>query len=167
MMPRTSFGRASASSQPAAAADRRAALEQRLAKAKAELQQALEAAIAESRSAGRVVVVAGEVRTLLPAGRYTARAVVSATGSWALPYVPDLPGRARFRGRFDHSARGMDPNSVVLLQRRAVDYREGRDIKFRALDIANGGVDISFIKFRSQKVLDTGAVIKFTGVTGA
>lgn len=56
---------------------------------------------------------------------------------------------------------------MLVGDKRAVDYRESRDIRFRALDVAHGGVDVSFIKFRAQKVTDTGAIIKFTGITGA
>ncbi len=33
-----------------------------------------------------------------------ARVVVSATGTWTRPYVPDYPGRERFRGEHVHSA---------------------------------------------------------------
>jgi len=39
------------------------------------------------------------------AGTVRARAVVSATGTWANPVLPDLPGRERFRGVVLHSAR--------------------------------------------------------------
>lgn len=38
------------------------------------------------------------------AGGWTARAVVSATGSWQHPYVPDVPGRETFRGVQLHSS---------------------------------------------------------------
>ncbi len=59
-------------------------------------------------------------------------------------------------------------NGTILVgDSRAVDYRESKDFKFRALDLPRGGVDISFIKFRSQYVTDRGAILKFTGVTGA
>ena len=38
------------------------------------------------------------------AGEWRARAVVSATGSWRKPYIPDYPGREQFRGEQLHSA---------------------------------------------------------------
>lgn len=38
------------------------------------------------------------------AGRWHARAVVSATGTWTSPNVPELPGRTDYRGRILHSA---------------------------------------------------------------
>ncbi|WP_156524753.1 hypothetical protein [Paenarthrobacter nicotinovorans] len=59
-------------------------------------------------------------------------------------------------------------NGTILVgDSRAVDYRESKDFKFRALDLPRGGVDISFIKFKSQYVTDKGAILKITGVTGA
>ncbi|HET7081954.1 MAG TPA: ArsO family NAD(P)H-dependent flavin-containing monooxygenase [Chloroflexia bacterium] len=38
------------------------------------------------------------------AGRWRARAVVSATGSWRRPYIPPYPGRDQFQGTQIHSA---------------------------------------------------------------
>ncbi|WP_431229325.1 hypothetical protein [Paenarthrobacter nicotinovorans] len=59
-------------------------------------------------------------------------------------------------------------NGTILVgDSRAVDYRESKDFKFRALDLPRGGVDVSFIKFKSQYVTDRGALLKITGVTGA
>lgn len=57
------------------------------------------------------------------------------------------------------------PNNTVLVgDSRAVDYRESKDFRYRALDVAHGGVDVSFIKFRATKVTDAGAILKFTTV---
>ena len=57
--------------------------------------------------------------------------------------------------------------TVIVGDSRAVDYRESKDIKFRALDLPNGGVDISFIKFNASHVTDNGAILKFTNVAPA
>jgi putative flavoprotein involved in K+ transport len=51
---------------------------------------------------------------------WKARAVVSATGSWANPFVPDIPGRAAFTGVQLHTAHysGIDPfigRSVIVV----------------------------------------------------
>jgi putative flavoprotein involved in K+ transport len=46
----------------------------------------------------------GDVLVETDAGEWRARAVVSATGSWQRPYVPDVPGRETFRGLQLHSA---------------------------------------------------------------
>jgi putative flavoprotein involved in K+ transport len=51
----------------------------------------------------------GRLRVESGADAWTARAVVSATGSWARPYVPELPGRAEFRGTQLHSAAYRSP----------------------------------------------------------
>jgi hypothetical protein len=59
-------------------------------------------------------------------------------------------------------------NGTILVgDSRAVDYRESKDIKFKALDLPKGGIDISFIKYNALKVLDTGSLLKFTNVTTA
>jgi putative flavoprotein involved in K+ transport len=42
-------------------------------------------------------------------GSWSAAAVVSATGSWEQPFVPDYPGRERFRGEQLHSAQYRSP----------------------------------------------------------
>jgi putative flavoprotein involved in K+ transport len=55
----------------------------------------------------RVTAVRPEGRTLrveTQSGAWSARAVVSATGTWSSPNVPRLPGRETFAGRVIHSA---------------------------------------------------------------
>lgn len=42
-----------------------------------------------------------------------ARAVISATGTWAAPVLPDFPGLSAFRGRVVHSAQYDGPTSFV------------------------------------------------------
>jgi hypothetical protein len=109
------------------------------------------------------IVVAPNVMSFL-------RSVTSANAPWWLANqgAVDLRNRSLNMGGLTLvSNSSLAAGEILMGDSRAIDYREGRDIKFRALDVAHGGVDISFIKFRSQKVLDTGAVIKFTGVTGA
>jgi len=46
-------------------------------------------------------------------GAWSARAVVSATGTWSRPYVPEYPGGDRFRGEQLHSARYERPDSYA------------------------------------------------------
>lgn len=41
--------------------------------------------------------------------QWRARAVVSATGTWSNPYIPDYPGRSEFAGMQLHSAHYVDP----------------------------------------------------------
>jgi len=47
------------------------------------------------------------------AGRYTARAVVSATGTWANPHVPSYPGQEEFGGVQLHSSRYRRPDALA------------------------------------------------------
>ncbi len=51
----------------------------------------------------------GRLRVESDAGVWLARAVVSATGAWAAPLVPDYPGRDYFRGEQIHSGEYASP----------------------------------------------------------
>jgi cation diffusion facilitator CzcD-associated flavoprotein CzcO len=44
-------------------------------------------------------------------GRLAARTVISATGTWSHPYIPDIPGLADFKGTQLHSAHYRGPQS--------------------------------------------------------
>ena len=60
----------------------------------------------------RRVLRAGErLRVETDRGDWSASAVVSATGSWEAPFVPDYPGRESFRGEQLHSARYRSPEA--------------------------------------------------------
>lgn len=50
---------------------------------------------------------------------------------------------------------------AMILDKRAIDYRESKDIKLRAVNVALGGYDLAFIKFNAQKVTDPSAVVTF------
>src|SRR5690606_5094689 len=51
-----------------------------------------------------VVCDRGErLRVETDAGNVSARGIVNATGSWEMPYIPDYPGRDRFKGRQLHT----------------------------------------------------------------
>ena len=51
----------------------------------------------------------GELAVETDRGKYVARAVVSATGTWQKPFIPEYPGRDLFRGRQLHSAHYRSP----------------------------------------------------------
>jgi putative flavoprotein involved in K+ transport len=55
----------------------------------------------------------GRFRIDTDRGAWTADAVVSATGSWAHPILPDIPGRASFRGVQIHSAEYRAPDAFA------------------------------------------------------
>ncbi|MBX9614402.1 MAG: NAD(P)/FAD-dependent oxidoreductase [Caulobacteraceae bacterium] len=46
-------------------------------------------------------------------GEFTARTVISATGTWSNPFVPDIPGRDGFGGVQLHSAHYRDPHAFA------------------------------------------------------
>ena len=51
-----------------------------------------------------VVCDRGErLRVETDAGVFSARGIINATGTWETPYIPDYPGRDRFRGRQIHT----------------------------------------------------------------
>jgi putative flavoprotein involved in K+ transport len=43
-------------------------------------------------------------------GNFHAKAVVSATGTWSMPFIPDYPGRSLFQGQQLHSAHYVRPD---------------------------------------------------------
>jgi len=55
----------------------------------------------------------GGFRVESDAGEWRARAVVSATGTWASPYVPSYPGRELYRGVQLHSSRYDSPDEFA------------------------------------------------------
>lgn len=55
----------------------------------------------------------GHLRIDTDRGAWTADAVVSATGTWANPILPDVPGRATFGGVQLHAAEYRDPDAFA------------------------------------------------------
>lgn len=58
----------------------------------------------------------------------------------------------------------LEAGQVLVADSRAIDYRESKDFRYRALDVAHGGVDVSLIKFKAAKVTDSGSVLLFSAV---
>lgn len=87
-----------------------------------------------------------------------ARHVISATGNWSNPFIPDIPGRASFRGRQLHSAH----------------YREPRDFAGASVLIVGGGnsgaqilAEISRVAARTAWVTEQPPVFLPDDVDGA
>jgi cation diffusion facilitator CzcD-associated flavoprotein CzcO len=53
------------------------------------------------------------LHVLTDKGPFAARLVVSATGTWSQPFIPDIPGRELFKGRQVHSAHYENPESFA------------------------------------------------------
>lgn len=95
------------------------------------------------------------------------RALKGADVPWWLAQQSNVNLRDRslsLGGVLLESNSGLPANTILVGDSRAVDYRESAEIRFRALDLPNGGVDISFIKFNASKITDAGALLKFTTV---
>lgn len=57
-------------------------------------------------------------------------------------------------------------DDVMIYDRRAVDYRESKDIRLSAVNVAKGGYDLGFAKFKAVHITDPNAIVKFTVGTG-
>lgn len=53
------------------------------------------------------------LQVLTNKGQFAARFVVSATGTWSQPYIPDISGRDQFKGRQIHSAQYVRPEEFA------------------------------------------------------
>ncbi|WP_133645607.1 ArsO family NAD(P)H-dependent flavin-containing monooxygenase [Paraburkholderia flava] len=74
--------------------------------------------VTREASEGHTLAVTGE-----HAGKrvqWHAKAVISATGTWRAPFVPDYPGRAQFTGTQLHSAHYRHDNNPVALHGKRV-----------------------------------------------
>lgn len=75
----------------------------------------------------KVVVVCdrgGRLRVETDRMLYSARGIINATGTWETPYIPDIPGRDRFRGRQLHTR----------------DYRTADEFRGQHVVIVGGGI---------------------------
>jgi cation diffusion facilitator CzcD-associated flavoprotein CzcO len=55
----------------------------------------------------------GRLRVVTPAGEWTTRAVINATGTWDRPFWPAVPGRGAFTGRQLHTAQYPGPGAFA------------------------------------------------------
>lgn len=63
-------------------------------------------------------------------------------------------------------ANGLAPKTVLVFDKRAIQFYESAEFKQRAVNVANGGVTVNLIKFNASYVSDPQAVLRFTNVTG-
>ncbi len=66
----------------------------------------------------------GRLRVETDRGRFSARGMINATGTWETPYVPDYPGADRFRGRQLHTR----------------DYRTAEEFAGEHVVVVGGGI---------------------------
>ncbi|RBY89247.1 NAD(P)-binding domain-containing protein [Blastococcus sp. TF02A-30] len=73
------------------------------------------------------------------AGAWTARAIVSATGTWTRPFVPRYPGQDTFRGR----------------QLHPVDYRSAEEFRGQHVVVVGGGASATQLLAEISRVTST------------
>lgn len=118
-------------------------------------------------------------------GLFSARGIVNATGTWERPFIPDVPGRDRFRGRQLHTKdyrtaeefRGQHVivvgggiSAIQLLDeishvtpttwvtRRPPEFREG------PFDEEAGRAAVAIVEDRVRRGLPPGSVVSVTGI---
>ncbi|WBC13759.1 ArsO family NAD(P)H-dependent flavin-containing monooxygenase [Micromonospora sp. WMMA1998] len=89
--------------------------------------------VREVRRAGERLAVDTE------AGTWSARYVISATGTWECPYVPDIPGREHFGGRQLHT----------------VDYTSPEEFRGQRVVVVGGGNSAAQILAEVSRVAET------------
>lgn len=80
----------------------------------------------------------------------------------------DLAGSSASVGGINFKvAAGLAPKTVLVFDKRAIQFYESAEFRQRAVNVANGGVTVNLIKFNATYVSDPQAVLRFTNVTGA
>ena len=127
----------------------------------------------------------GRLRVEADRGLFSARGIVNATGTWERPYIPDVPGRDRFRGRQLHTKDyrtadefrgehviivGGGISAIQLLDeisrvtettwvtRRPPEFREG------PFDEEAGRAAVAIVEDRVRRGLPPGSVVSVTGL---
>ncbi|MFJ1567886.1 ArsO family NAD(P)H-dependent flavin-containing monooxygenase [Streptomyces erythrochromogenes] len=84
-------------------------------------------------------------------GSWTARAVISATGTWARPFLPAVPGRRDHRGRQLHTVQYRGPSEFA--GQRVVVVGGGNSGAQIAADLAHNGADLTWVTQRPPRYL--------------
>ncbi|MEU0373544.1 ArsO family NAD(P)H-dependent flavin-containing monooxygenase [Streptomyces sp. NPDC006283] len=91
------------------------------------------------------------LRVETDAGDWSAGAVVSATGTWARPFVPAVPGRDIFTGRQLHTVAYRRPQDFA--DQRVIVVGGGNSGAQIAADLALAGVDLTWATQRPPRYL--------------
>ncbi|MFJ3830641.1 ArsO family NAD(P)H-dependent flavin-containing monooxygenase [Streptomyces sp. NPDC090046] len=84
-------------------------------------------------------------------GSWTARAVISATGTWTRPFLPAVPGRRDYQGRQLHTVQYRSPSGFA--GQCVVVVGGGNSGAQIAADLAHAGVDPTWVAQRPPRYL--------------
>ncbi|MEV7169315.1 ArsO family NAD(P)H-dependent flavin-containing monooxygenase [Streptomyces sp. NPDC093224] len=84
-------------------------------------------------------------------GAWTARAVISATGTWTRPFLPAVPGRREYQGRQLHTVQYRSPSEFA--GQRVIVVGGGNSGAQIAADLAHAGIDPTWVTQRPPRYL--------------
>ncbi|GAB2824939.1 NAD(P)-binding domain-containing protein [Streptomyces daliensis] len=90
----------------------------------------------------------GLLRVETSAGTWSARAVISATGTWDRPFWPHFPGQGDFLGRQLHTAGYPGPDSPLFRDRRVVVVGGGTSAVQHLLEISEVAASTAWVTRR-------------------
>ncbi|WP_314177681.1 NAD(P)-binding domain-containing protein [Streptomyces winkii] len=90
----------------------------------------------------------GRLRVETSAGVWSARAVISATGTWDRPFWPRYPGQETFRGRQLHTATYPGPHSEAFTGRRVVVIGGGTSAVQHLLEVSEVAAETAWVTRR-------------------
>src|SRR5690606_34890526 len=117
--------------------------------------------------------------------QFSARGIINATGTWESPYIPDIPGRERFRGRQLHTKDyrtadvfrgqhaiipGSGLSAIQLLDETArvttTSWITRRPPQFRQgpFDAEAGRAAVALVEDRVRRGLPPASVVSVTGI---
>ncbi|MFD8892736.1 ArsO family NAD(P)H-dependent flavin-containing monooxygenase [Streptomyces sp. NPDC059566] len=91
------------------------------------------------------------LRVETDSGSWTARAVISATGTWTRPFLPAVPGRRDYQGRQIHTVQYRSPSEFA--GQRVVVVGGGNSGAQIAADLVHAGIDPTWVTQRPPRYL--------------
>ncbi|MFE2365537.1 ArsO family NAD(P)H-dependent flavin-containing monooxygenase [Streptomyces virginiae] len=91
------------------------------------------------------------LRVETDSGSWTARAVISATGTWTRPFLPAVPGRRDYQGLQLHTVQYRSPSEFA--GQRVIVVGGGNSGTQIAADVAHAGIDLTWVTQRPPRYL--------------
>ncbi|KOU92022.1 pyridine nucleotide-disulfide oxidoreductase [Streptomyces sp. XY593] len=91
------------------------------------------------------------LRVETDSGSWTARAVISATGTWTRPFLPAVPGRREYQGRQLHTVQYRSPSEFA--GQRVIVVGGGNSGAQIAADVAHAGIGLTWVTQRPPRYL--------------